>query len=279
MYETIDVQAESSVATIWLNRPEQHNAFNAVLITELVHACEALGESESVRVVVLAGRGRSFSAGGDLNWMLQASKLTDEENLDDARMLARMLKTLACLPKPTIARVHGAAMGGGLGLTAACDICVASTGASFATSEVRLGLIPAAISPYVVRAIGARQAYRYFQTAERIPAVQAMQLGLVHEVVEPDQLDVKIQALTDALIEGAPQAQSEAKQLIRSVTETESMDKIIEETAQRIARIRVAPEAQEGVTAFLEKRPAAWVAASLAQASPRSADPVPGDGS
>jgi len=273
MYGTIDLKTESRVATIWLNRPERHNAFNATLITKLMHACEVVGQSDAVRVIVLAGRGRSFSAGGDLNWMRQAAKLTDAENLDDARMLARMLRTLACLRKPTIARVHGAAIGGGLGLAAACDMCVASTEASFATSEVRLGLIPAAISPYVVRAIGARQAYRYFQTAERISAVHAAQIGLVHEVVEPGRLDAKIKELTDALMQGGPQAQDQAKQLIRSVSETESIDTIIDETAQRIARIRVDDEAQEGITAFLEQRPANWIPASPAQATRDSTSP------
>ena len=171
-YTTLEIEhrgaADAAVAWVWMNRPEVHNAFDETLIAELTAALAALGADAGVRAIVLAGRGKSFSAGADLNWMKRQGSASMEENLADARRLAKLFRTLAECAKPTIARVHGAAMGGGMGLAAACDICIASTAASFATSEVRLGIIPAVISPYVIRAIGERQSYRYFQTAERI---------------------------------------------------------------------------------------------------------------
>uniref|UniRef100_UPI00047F5871 enoyl-CoA hydratase-related protein n=1 Tax=Pseudochrobactrum sp. AO18b TaxID=1201036 RepID=UPI00047F5871 len=173
MHEALEITRDGSVATIWMNRPQRHNAFDAALIAELTQAFTQLGADDETRIVVLAGRGKSFSAGGDLNWMKSAGEAGFDANLADAEKLAQMFRILAELPKPTIARVHGAALGGGMGLASACDICVASTQASFATSEVRLGIIPAVISPYVLRAIGARQASRYFLTAERIDAAQA----------------------------------------------------------------------------------------------------------
>jgi methylglutaconyl-CoA hydratase len=160
MLQTLEIECETGVATIWMNRPDRHNAFDETLIAELTAACAMVDADDSIRVVVLAGRGKSFSAGADLNWMKRAAGYTVEQNLDDARKLATMLRTLAELRKPTVARVHGAALGGGMGLAAACDICVAATAATFATSEVRFGLIPATIGPYVLRAIGARQASR-----------------------------------------------------------------------------------------------------------------------
>src|SRR5271165_3430151 len=187
----VEIEREGSAATIWMNRPDVHNAFNAQVIEELTAAFRDAGQDDSVRAVILAGRGRSFSAGADLNWMKAAGEASLEANLQDARKLALMLRTLAELPKPSIARVHGAALGGGMGLACACDICIVSPEASFATSEVRLGLIPSVISPYVIRAIGARQAYRYFQTAERIDARRAVELGLAHEAAEPERLDGK----------------------------------------------------------------------------------------
>jgi methylglutaconyl-CoA hydratase len=211
-------------------------------------------------VVVLAGRGKSFSAGADLNWMKRAAGNGVEANLADARALARMLRTLAEMRKPTIARVHGAALGGGTGLTAACDIAVASTQAVFATSEVKFGIIPSAISPYVVRAIGARQSYRYFQSAERIDAARARELGLVHEAVEPGQLDAKVQEIVNALIQGGPLAQAAAKDLIRAVDNLPLTDALVEDTAQRIAHLRATPEAKDGIAAFLDKRSPAWLA-------------------
>ncbi len=259
MYETLEIARDGGLATIWMNRPDVHNAFNEALIAELTAACQQLDADDSVRVVVLAGRGKSFSAGADLNWMRRAADASVEENLKDARKLAGMLRALAALTKPTIARVQGAALGGGMGLASACDICVASTAASFATSEVKFGIIPSAISPYVLRAIGARQAGRYFQTAERISAAEAKALGLAHEVVEPDALDAKVAEIVTALLVGGPKSQAAAKDLIRAVADQPVSDAVVEDTARRIAELRATPEAKEGLAAFLDKRPAAWV--------------------
>lgn len=259
MPETLEIQNQDGVATIWMNRPEVHNAFNEILIAELTAACRELAADPLVRVVVLAGRGRSFSAGGDIQWMERAGRASLHENLASARALAAMLRTLAGLPRPTIARVHGAALGGGMGLAAACDICVASTDASFATSEVKLGLIPSAIGPYVIRALGARQASRYFLTAERMSAKRAAELGLVHELAEPDKLDNKVAEIVASLLAGGPVAQVAAKHLIRDIAGQPLTDALEEDTAHRIAELRSTPEAQEGLAAFLAKRPAAWV--------------------
>ncbi|HOB47646.1 MAG TPA: enoyl-CoA hydratase/isomerase family protein [Zoogloea sp.] len=259
MYETLEILRDGGVATIWMNRPDVHNAFNEALIAELTAACTALDADESVRVVVLAGRGKSFSAGADLNWMRRAADASVEENLQDARKLAGMLRTLAEMGKPTIARVHGAALGGGMGLASACDICLAGTGAVFATSEVKFGIIPSAISPYVLRAIGARQATRYFQSAERISAARALELGLAHEVAAPDALDAKLAEIVTALLQGGPKSQAASKDLIRAVADRPIDDALVEDTARRIATLRATPEAREGLAAFLDKRPAAWV--------------------
>ena len=259
MYETLEIQRDGGVATIWMNRPDVHNAFNAQLIADLRAACRALDADTSVRVVVLAGRGKSFSAGADLNWMKAAGEAGEAENFADAMKLAGMLRTLAEMSKPTIARVHGAALGGGMGLASACDICIAGERALFATSEVKFGIIPSAISPYVIRAIGERQAYRYFQTAERIDARRAAELGLAHEAVASDALDAKVKEVVDALLLGGPKSQSAAKELIRAVANRPLSDAVVEDTARRIASLRVTPEAREGLDAFLSKRPAAWV--------------------
>lgn len=261
MYETLDITREGGVATLWMNRPDVHNAFNEQLIAELTLACRALDADDSVRVMVLAGRGKSFSAGADLNWMRRAADASVEENLQDARKLAGMLRTLAEMHKPTIARVHGAALGGGMGLASACDICIAGEGAVFATSEVKFGIIPSAISPYVIRAIGSRQAHRYFQTAERISAARAADLGLAHEAVSADQLDATVQGVVTALLQGGPRSQAAAKDLIRAVADRPVSDEVVEDTARRIATLRATPEAKEGLAAFLDKRPAAWVPA------------------
>lgn len=260
MYETLEIQREAGVATIWMNRPDVHNAFNAQLIADLTTACIELDADDSVRAVVLAGRGKSFSAGADLNWMKAAGEASEAENFADAMKLAGMLRTLAEMNKPTIARVHGAALGGGMGLASACDICIAGDRAVFATSEVKFGIIPSAISPYVIRAIGERQAYRYFQTAERINATRAATLGLAHEAVATEELDAKVSEVVEALLQGGPKSQAAAKDLIRAVANRPVSDAVVEDTARRIASLRVTPEAKEGLAAFLDKRPAAWIA-------------------
>lgn len=254
----IEIERSAAVATVWLNRPATHNAFNAEMIAEMTAALCDLGADSSVRVVILAGRGRSFCAGADVAWMQAAAEGDFETNLTDARRLAALLRTLATLRKPALARIHGAALGGGMGLAAACDICVAASDAVFATSETRLGLIPSVISPYVLRAIGARQASRYFLTAERLSADDAHRLGLVHEVVDGAALDAKITELLNALLRGGPKALAEAKQLVRDVADRPLDDTLIEATARRIAEVRAGPEAKEGLAAFLEKRPPEW---------------------
>ena len=258
-FQALQIELTGPVATIWMNRPDLHNAFDEILIAELTAACIALDEDDDIRVVILAGRGKSFSAGADLNWMKRAANNGLDDNLNDARALARMLRTLAEMRKPTIARIQGAALGGGMGLAAACDIAVASSKALFATSEVKFGIIPSAISPYVLRAIGPRQASRYFQSAERIDAARAGEIGLVHEVVEPEQLDTKVQEIVSALLQGGPLAQSAAKDLIRAVDGQMVNETLIEDTAHRIAHLRATPEAREGIAAFLDKRQPNWI--------------------
>jgi len=260
MYETLEIERTGKVATIWMNRPAVLNAFDEQLIAELAAACKELDADASVRVVILGGRGKHFSAGADLNWMKRASQFTHEQNVADARKFAGMLRTLAEMSKPTIARVQGAALGGGTGLTAACDMAIASSDAVFSTSEVKFGIIPSAISPYVLRAIGPRHALRYFQSAERISAARALEIGLVGEVVGLDELDACIGKLVDTLLQGGPMAQKAAKDLIAAVNGKNIDHSISEETAQRIARQRATDEAKDGITAFLDKRPPSWLA-------------------
>ena len=259
-YETLAIERRGAVATIWMDRPEVFNAFNEQLIAELAAACTELDTDASVRVVVLAGRGKHFSAGADLNWMRRASDSTEAENLADSRKFAAMLRALSGLSKPTVARVQGAALGGGTGLAAACDMAIAADDASFATSEVKFGIIPAVISPYVLRAIGPRHALRYFQSAERFGALEAKAMGLVNEVVTVDELDAAVDRLVQALLACGPQAQLAAKQLIAALAGRPIDDAVGEETATRIARQRATAEAREGFAAFFEKRPPAWMA-------------------
>lgn len=254
----IKVGINDAVARITMARAEKHNAFDDVLIAELTDVFARVGTDRDVRVVVLAGEGKSFSAGADLGWMRRMADYSDADNLADARALASMMQNLNEMPKPTIARVQGAAFGGGVGLVAACDIAIASEAASFCLSEVRLGLIPAVISPYVVKAIGPRAAGRYFQTAERFHADEAHRLGLVHEVVTPEALDDRIAAMIATLLENGPAAMAAAKDLIRRVSSGPVDAPMIEDTARRIADIRATGEGREGLSAFLEKREAAW---------------------
>jgi methylglutaconyl-CoA hydratase len=248
------------VLTLTLNRPDIHNAFGPELIQQLTQTLEAAADNPEVRVLVLGGNGKSFSAGADMNWMRSMVSAGTEENELDAQQLARMLRRLNYFPKPTIARVHGATMGGGVGLVACCDMAIAADTAQFALTEVRLGLIPAVISPFVFRRIGEGNARRYFLTAERFSAAQAQQLGLVQEVVDTEQLDNRINELLSMLLQGGPSALKHAKKLIFQVsghdnTRQRQMD---EDNAQLIARLRVAEEGQEGLNAFLEKRRPVW---------------------
>jgi len=265
-YKTLNIERRGASAWIWMNRPDVHNAFDETLIAELTAAFIAIDADASVRAIVLGGAGKSFSAGADLNWMIRLGAAPLEDNLADARNLANLFRVISNCSTPTIARVQGAALGGGMGLVAACDICVVSTKAQFATSEVRLGIIPAAISPYVVRAIGERQAYRYFQTAERISGERARELGLAHEVAAPEELDARVQQIVDAIVANGPLAQAASTDLIRAVANRPIDDALVEETAQRIAKLRSTPEAGEGLKAFIEKRAPAWTQAKQGDA-------------
>ena len=258
-YETIDVAVRNAIAIVTLNRPGVHNAFNETLIAELTRALRSLDADVAVRAVVLAGAGESFCAGADLNWMKKMAGFSRAQNLADARGLAAMLATLNGLAKPTVARVHGASYGGGVGLVACCDIAIAEQNATFAFSEARLGLVPATIAPYVIEAIGARAARRYFLTAERFTAAEAYRLGLLHDLTQPAELDARINELLGFLVTAGPRAQAECKALIRAVAHRPADARVIADTAQRIARIRATPEAKEGIAAFLAKRRATWV--------------------
>ena len=257
-YTSLEVEVRNGVGLVVLARPEVHNAFDETLIAETTRALVALERDEDVRAVVLLGAGPSFCAGADLNWMKRMAGYGHAENLADAMALAHMLRTLYRMPKPTIARVHGAAFGGGVGIVACCDIAIASQQATFALSEARLGLIPATISPYVVEAIGTRVARRYFLTAERFEAAEAYRIGLVHDIVLPGELDQRVEELLGALFLAGPHAQAESKALIRAVAHRPIDDGVIADTAARIAKVRASPEAREGVAAFLGKRRAAW---------------------
>jgi methylglutaconyl-CoA hydratase len=258
-YEMLDVTLRNAVAIVSLNRPDVHNAFNEELIAELTSVLRALGADDIVRAVVLMGTGESFCAGADLNWMRKMAEFSRAENLADAKALATMLRTLNELPKPTLARVHGAVYGGGVGLVACCDIAIADHDASFALSEARLGLIPATISPYVIEAIGARAARRYFLTAERFGAAEAFRLGLVHDIAPAAELDARVNEVLGFLVTAGPRAQAECKKLIRAMAHRPIDGGVITDTARRIARVRASPEAKEGIEAFLAKRKAAWV--------------------
>ncbi len=249
------------IATVTLNRPEVHNAFDDALIGELTEILNRLNQTESVQVIVLTGAGQSFSAGADLNWMRGMASATEQENRDDSLKLAELMRTLAYLDKTTVARVNGAAFGGGVGLIACCDIAIASDRARFGLTEARLGLLPAVISPYVIDAIGARQARRYFRTAERFDASEAKRIGLVHDCVAEETLDSAIDRLSSQLLAGGPQALSKAGLLIQRVcgrTQDEQRQ-LDQDTAQLIAALRVSKEGQEGLSAFLDKRNANWI--------------------
>jgi len=255
----IDVEIRNAIAIIVLNRPDLHNAFNESLIAEMTETLVAIDDDETVRAVVIAGAGKSFCAGADLHWMKKMARHGHAENLADANALADMLRTLYGLSKPTIARVHGAAVGGGVGLVACCDIAIAAQEATFAFSEGKLGLVPATIGPYVIEAIGARQARRYFLTAERFTAAEAFRIGLVHDIVPIVELDARINELLGSLLLVGPRAHVDCKALIRGVAHRPIDAEVIAGTAEHIAAVRASPEGRAGVGAFLGKRAAPWV--------------------
>ncbi|MEM7226287.1 MAG: enoyl-CoA hydratase/isomerase family protein [Pseudomonadota bacterium] len=250
---------DDGVAWLTLTRSEVHNAFNDTLISALTRSLESLQDDERVRVVVLGAKGPSFSAGADLNWMKRMAGYSEEENLADARALARLLQVLDGLKQPTVAMIQGPAFGGGVGLIACCDIAIAAESAHFALTEVRLGLIPAVISPYVLAAIGERAARRYMLSAERMTAREAQAIGLIHEVVPDEQLQARTDRVLKALLTCGPEAQAEAKALIFAVAGKPRGEAVIEDTARRIARVRAGAEGKEGLAAFLEKRKPKWL--------------------
>lgn len=260
--EFLQYGAESAyVGVLRLNRPELHNAFGDLMIAELIQALDALAAMPNLRVLLLESTGKNFSAGADLNWMRAMAQKDYQQNLTDAGALALLMQKLNSFPLPVIALVQGAAFGGAVGLVACCDIAIATPKASFCLSEVKIGLIPAVISPYVVRAIGERASRRYFTTAERFDAATALQLGLVSEIAESEEqadLRAKAQPLINAIIANSPQAVVAAKALVAYVADAPLTPDTIAETSRRIAAIRVSPEGQEGLTAFLDKRTPAW---------------------
>ena len=261
---TIEVAERNEIALVTLNRPDVHNAFNETLIAELTDALRALDANPRIRAIILLSSGKSFCAGADLKWMERMAGYAYEQNIADASALARLLQTLAGMGKPTIARVHGAAFGGGVGLIACCDIAIATQNATFALSEAKLGLIPATIGPYVVEAIGARHARRYMITAETFDAAEAYRIGLVHDIVpDVEALDARVNELLGSLLVAGPHAQKAVKALVRAVAHRPIDERVVADTAERIATIRASDEGREGIAAFLTRRSPEWVPASL----------------
>ncbi|MBS1229081.1 MAG: Enoyl-CoA hydratase/isomerase [Proteobacteria bacterium] len=260
MYQSIITEVDDSIGILTLNKAERHNAFDELLVDEITSGLLEFEADPRVRVVVLSSTGKSFCAGADLNWVRRTATSSAQQNLSDARELARLMSTLNELAKPTVARVQGPAYGAGIGLIAACDIAVATYDTLFALTEVKLGLLPAVVCPYVVAAIGERYARRYLLSAERFSAAEAYRIGLVHEIVPgEEQLDEAIGEIIDNLLKNGPQAQAECKALIRLVAGQPLDESIGEETAQRITRVRSSLEGQEGLAAFLEKRKPNWI--------------------
>ncbi|TQV87655.1 enoyl-CoA hydratase/isomerase family protein [Aliikangiella coralliicola] len=248
----------NGIATITLNRPQIHNAFDDKVIAELTEAVSKLDQDDSVRIIVLAANGKSFSAGADLNWMKRMAGYSWEQNYQDSLQLAGLMQTIHDASKTTVAVVQGAAFGGGVGLVACCDIALASEKALFCLSEVKLGLIPSVISPYVVKAIGERNAKRYFATAERFDATEAKHINLIHKIFPHDALTENVEDFLQKALANGPKAMYQAKKLVNLVHNQPINEDLIRETAQRIADIRASKEGKEGVGAFLEKRPANW---------------------
>jgi methylglutaconyl-CoA hydratase len=256
------LQFDRGVETVTLNRPDVRNAFNDEVIAELTAVFLELAKRDEVRCVVLAGAGPAFCAGADLNWMQRMAEYTREENIEDASRLARLLEVIYRCPKPTIARVHGDTYAGGVGLVAVCDMAVAADSAQFCLSEVRLGLIPATISPYVIRAIGARAAHRWFLTAERFGAAEALRMGLVHEAVPADALDARLGEIAQSLVNAGPQALKACKSLLHDVAGHEIGAGLVRRTVEGIADIRASDEGREGIQSFLAKRKPQWLSGS-----------------
>lgn len=258
-YQTLLVAIAQGVATVTLNRPEVRNAFNEIVIAELTQVFQELGQQSTVRVIVLAANGTAFCAGGDLNWMKKMAAYSLEENVADAEKLAEMFYQLYCCPKPVIAKIQGDCYAGGMGLAAACDIAIAAEHVQFCLSEVKLGLIPATVAPYVIKAMGANAARRYFLTAERFSAKEAHRIGFLHEAVAASELDSTVAQLVSSIVKNSPNAVAEAKWLVDDVTNADIDEALLTYTAERIAEIRSSAEGQEGVASFLEKRQPNWL--------------------
>ena len=258
MTTTLDIQRDGAVARVWLNRPDVRNAFNDTVIAELTAAFRTLGADGSIRAIVLGGHGKAFCAGGDLNWMRAMADYSWEQNRADAQALADMLWTLYTCPHPLVGRVHGDCYAGGVGLAAVCDVLVAAEGMHFCLSEARLGLLPATIGPYVVRALGQQASRRYFVTAERFGAAEAHRLGFVHELAGADAIDQKVDAIVQALLANGPAAVKASKTLVRDLAGAPLTPELRADTARRIADIRASDEGREGVQSFLHKRKPAW---------------------
>jgi methylglutaconyl-CoA hydratase len=258
-YTEISIDSRG-VANLILNRPEVHNAFDDLMIAELIQVLDQLAADDNVKILLLSARGKNFSAGADLNWMRSMAQKNYQQNLDDANELATLMHKLDKFPKPTIALVQGAAFGGAVGLVACCDMALAEQNASFCLSEVKIGLIPAVISPYVMRALGERQCRRYFLTAERFNADSALNMGLLHQVVAVGELQAQAETLITSLLQNSPAAVSAAKALLHNIYNRKISNNVIAHTTQAIAEIRVSAEGQEGLSAFLEKRKPGWLA-------------------
>ena len=254
----LTLQQTAGMATITLNRPDRRNAFNEEVVAELTQAFTAMGQHADVRCIVLAANGPAFCAGADLNWMRRIADYSPAQNLADAVQLAQMLRVIYACPKPTVVRIQGDVYAGGIGLVAVCDVAVAVDSAYFCLSEVKLGLVPATISPYVVRAMGARAAHRYFLTAERFNADEALRIGFVHEVVAAQALDATVARITHALLAASPQAVSTCKRLLHEVAQKEITPALVALTVEAIADSRASAHGREGIQAFLEKRPPDW---------------------
>lgn len=265
-FNSIIVEFEQKhFARIYLNRPEKYNAFDENMINELRHALTYIKGLPDIRAVIIAGKGKMFCSGADLEWMQKMVHYDLEKNITDAKALAALLKELYQFPLPTLALVHGAAYGGALGLIAACDIAICEEKTTFALTETRIGLIPSVVGPYVVQAIGARAAHRYFLTAEKFTSKTAADLGLIHEVSNLPNLDLALISFKHAFLQNSPEAVKEAKSLLQAIVNKPIDDAMIEDTVQRIANIRVSEEGQEGLLAFLNKRPANWAKDLLAK--------------
>ena len=258
-FTTLTISREGKTATVTLNRPEVRNAFNETTIAELTQAFRELGDDADLRAIVLAANGTAFCAGADLNWMKKMAGYTHAENHADALQLAEMLRTIYLCPKPVVAKVQGDCYAGGMGLVAACDIIVAADEVNFCLSEVKLGLIPATISPYVIKAMGENASRRYFLTAERFGAREALRIGFAHDVVAADALDFKVGEIVKSLVHNSPNAVREAKVLVREVAGQTVNDALLADTAERIAQIRASEQGREGVASFLEKRKPSWL--------------------